>query len=66
MTEPVLVLSGVQKAFGALKVTDGVSLSVAPGQLHALIGPNGAGKTTLVHQISGMLRPDTGSIRFRG
>jgi branched-chain amino acid transport system ATP-binding protein len=34
--------------------------------LHALIGPNGAGKTTLVHQISGMLRPDAGSIRFRG
>ena len=66
MTEPVLVLSGIQKAFGALKVTDGVSLSVAPGELHALIGPNGAGKTTLVHQISGMLRPDTGSIRFRG
>ena len=60
-------MSGVRKAFGALKVTDGdVDLSVAPGELHALIGPNGAGKTTLVHQISGMLRPDTGSIRFRG
>ena len=66
MSEPVLVLSGVQKAFGALKVTDGVSLSVAPGELHALIGPNGAGKTTLVHQISGMLRPDAGEVRFRG
>lgn len=66
MTEPVLVLAGLQKAFGALKVTDSVSLSVAPGELHALIGPNGAGKTTLVHQISGMLRPDTGAIRFRG
>lgn len=65
MTEPVLVLDGVRKSFGALKVTDGVSLSVAPGELHALIGPNGAGKTTLVHQISGMLRPDTGTIRFR-
>lgn len=66
MTEPVLALSGIRKAFGALKVTDDVSLAVAPGELHALIGPNGAGKTTLVHQISGMLRPDTGSIRFRG
>ena len=66
MTEPVLALSGVRKAFGALKVTDGVCLSVAPGEIHALIGPNGAGKTTLVHQISGMLRPDTGDIRFRG
>jgi branched-chain amino acid transport system ATP-binding protein len=66
MAEPILALSGVRKAFGALKVTDGVDLAVAPGELHALIGPNGAGKTTLVHQISGMLRPDTGSIRFRG
>jgi branched-chain amino acid transport system ATP-binding protein len=66
MAEPILTLSGVRKSFGALKVTDGVDLAVAPGELHALIGPNGAGKTTLVHQISGMLRPDTGSIRFRG
>ena len=66
MTEPVLALSGLRKAFGALKVSDGVSLDVAPGELHALIGPNGAGKTTLVHQISGMLAPDAGSIRFRG
>jgi len=65
MADPILALSGVRKSFGALKVTDGVDLAVAPGELHALIGPNGAGKTTLVHQISGMLRPDTGSIRFR-
>lgn len=66
MTEPVLALSRLAKAFGALKVTDGVTLSVAPGELHALIGPNGAGKTTLVHQISGMLTPDAGSVSFRG
>lgn len=66
MTEPVLTLESVRKSFGALKVTDDVSLSVAPGELHALIGPNGAGKTTLVHQISGMLKPDSGAIRFRG
>jgi branched-chain amino acid transport system ATP-binding protein len=66
MSEPVLSLESVRKSFGALKVTDDVSLSVAPGELHALIGPNGAGKTTLVHQISGMLKPDSGAIRFRG
>jgi len=66
MAEPVLILDGVRKSFGALKVTDDVSLSVAPGELHALIGPNGAGKTTLVHQISGMLTPDAGTIFFRG
>lgn len=63
---PALALAGVRKAFGALKVTDDVSLSIAPGELHALIGPNGAGKTTLVHQISGMLTPDAGTIRFDG
>ncbi|MFN3670738.1 MAG: ABC transporter ATP-binding protein [Bosea sp. (in: a-proteobacteria)] len=66
MAEPVLALIGLNKAFGALTVTDRVSLSVQPGELHALIGPNGAGKTTLVHQISGVLRPDSGQILFRG
>ena len=66
MTEPVLSLSHVGKAFGALKVTDDVSLDLRPGELHALIGPNGAGKTTLIHQISGVLKPDSGTIRFRG
>lgn len=66
MAEPVLALIGLNKAFGALKVTEAVDLSVQQGELHALIGPNGAGKTTLVHQISGVLRPDSGQIRFRG
>ena len=66
MAEPVLALQGLTKAFGALKVTQGVDLSIAPGELHALIGPNGAGKTTLVHQISGTLRPDAGRIVFCG
>jgi len=66
MAEPVLALIGINKAFGALKVTDSVSLAVQPGELHALIGPNGAGKTTLVHQISGVLRPDAGQIMFKG
>ncbi len=66
MAEPALALKGLAKSFGALKVTDGVDLSIAPGELHALIGPNGAGKTTLVHQISGTLRPDSGAILFGG
>jgi branched-chain amino acid transport system ATP-binding protein len=66
MAEPVLALKGLAKSFGALKVTDSVDLTIAPGELHALIGPNGAGKTTLVHQISGTLRPDSGAILFGG
>ncbi|WP_377844566.1 ABC transporter ATP-binding protein [Bosea sp. UC22_33] len=66
MAEAALALKGLAKSFGALKVTNGVDLTIAPGELHALIGPNGAGKTTLVHQISGTLKPDAGSILFGG
>ncbi len=63
---PVLQIKGLKKSFGALNVTNGVSLSVNPGEIHALIGPNGAGKTTLIHQIAGLLRPDAGHILFDG
>jgi len=54
------------KAFGALKATDDVSLTVDAGELHAIIGPNGAGKTTLIAQLTGELAPDRGTIRFDG
>lgn len=66
MAEPVLEVVDLRKAFGALKATDGVSLTLMPGEIHALIGPNGAGKSTLIHQIFGSIRPDSGSIRFLG
>ncbi len=66
MAEPLLELRGLHKAFGALVVTDAVSLTVNPGELHAIIGPNGAGKTTLVHQVSGTLAPDAGQVFFAG
>jgi branched-chain amino acid transport system ATP-binding protein len=46
--------------------TDQVQLEVNEGEIHALIGPNGAGKTTLISQLSGALRPDSGTIRFDG
>jgi len=58
MTAPILKTEGLRKAFGALKVTDDVSLTLQPGELHAIIGPNGAGKTTLIHQLSGCLPAD--------
>ncbi|SDC44625.1 ABC transporter ATP-binding protein [Belnapia rosea] len=66
MAEPILAVAGLRKRFGGLAVTDDVSFSVAEGGIHAVIGPNGAGKTTLIHQLSGTLRPDAGSIRFAG
>ncbi|MFM7341298.1 MAG: ABC transporter ATP-binding protein [Betaproteobacteria bacterium] len=62
----VLEIRKLVKSFGALRATDGVSLQVRPGEIHALIGPNGAGKTTLVAQLSGQLRPDEGEILFMG
>ena len=66
MAEPILRLEGLRKAYGALKVTDDVSLAVEPGELHAVIGPNGAGKTTLIHQMSGLAASDSGRILFDG
>jgi len=66
MAEPLLLLDHLRKSYGALTVTDDVTLAVNPGELHAIIGPNGAGKTTLIHQISGLARPDAGRILFDG
>ncbi|WP_207461441.1 ABC transporter ATP-binding protein [Azospirillum sp. SYSU D00513] len=66
MREPLLELQGLHKSFGALTVTEDVSLTVMPGEIHAVIGPNGAGKTTLIHQIGGTLRPDRGRVLFAG
>ncbi|UVC12370.1 ABC transporter ATP-binding protein (plasmid) [Rhizobium sp. TH2] len=66
MAEPVLEIRDLRKSFGALKATDGVSLDLMPGEIHALIGPNGAGKSTLIHQISGSIRLDSGAIHFLG
>lgn len=54
------------KSFGGICATDDLSLSVNPGELHAVIGPNGAGKTTLIAQLCGTYQPDAGSILFKG
>src|SRR5881628_272396 len=66
MAEALLETRGLIKRFGGLTATNDVSLAVAPGELHAVIGPNGAGKTTLLAELSGELRPDAGTIRFKG
>ena len=65
MPDPVLQLNDLHKNFGGLVVTDGVTLDIGAGELHAVIGPNGAGKTTLINQISGLLAPTAGTIQIR-
>lgn len=66
MTEALLDLKGLTKSFGALTATDGVDLTVLPGEIHALIGPNGAGKSTLIAQVAGGLTPDAGTVTLLG
>ena len=63
---PVLRIENLRKNFGGLVVTDGVSMTIGEGELHAVIGPNGAGKTTLINQISGTLAPSAGTIYLNG
>jgi branched-chain amino acid transport system ATP-binding protein len=66
VSEFLLEIDHLSKAFGALRATDDVTLAVRKGETHALIGPNGAGKTTLVGQLTGELKPDAGRIVFGG
>ena len=62
----LLVLHAVSKSYGALKVTDNISLSVAQGETLGILGPNGAGKTTLFNLISGDTKVDAGRVVFKG
>jgi branched-chain amino acid transport system ATP-binding protein len=62
MTAPLLRTEKLVKQFGGLVATDGVDLTVAHGEIHALIGPNGAGKSTLIAQIAGELKSDAGDV----
>ena len=62
----MLQAKNLRKTFGALVAVDGVSLSLAPGQLLGLHGPNGAGKTTTVSMIAGLVTPDGGDVMVGG
>jgi ABC-2 type transport system ATP-binding protein len=60
----VFQVQGLVKNYGALRAVDGVSFTVAKGELYGLLGPNGAGKTTIMSMLSGLLAPDEGRILF--
>jgi branched-chain amino acid transport system ATP-binding protein len=60
------VVDRVTKSFAGLKALSDVSLSVAPGEVVGLMGPNGSGKSTLVNVVSGILKPDSGTVRVDG
>jgi branched-chain amino acid transport system ATP-binding protein len=62
----LLEVTGLVRRFRGLAAVDGLSFSVEQGQTLAIIGPNGAGKTTAFNLISGLLRPDGGTIRLEG
>ena len=61
-----LAVQGVSKRFGGLQALRDCSFAIGPGRITCLVGPNGAGKTTVFNAITGFLRPDTGTVAFRG
>ncbi|ACP25501.1 putative ribose transport system, substrate-binding protein [Sinorhizobium fredii NGR234] len=65
-TQPLLELHDIRKRFGGTVALAGVTLSVAPGEVHGLIGENGAGKSTLIKVLCGIVKPDSGAITLAG
>src|SRR5262245_365348 len=63
---PVLKVSGLKKAYGAIQAVGGVSFEVQPGEIFGVIGPNGSGKTTMFNSVLGQISPDAGSIELNG
>ena len=63
---PMLEVAGITKRYGGIVAVHDVSFAVTQGQTVGLIGPNGAGKTTVFEMISGFVRPDAGSITYKG
>ena len=62
----ILKLENLSKSFDSITAIDAVDLEVTQGEALGVIGPNGAGKTTLFNLVTGLLRPDTGSVWFDG
>ena len=66
MTAPLLKVTDLRKAYGAIQAVGGVSFEVMPGEIFGVIGPNGSGKTTLFNSMLGQISPDAGAIELHG
>lgn len=66
LMDSILEVTAVTKSFGGIHAVQNVSFAVQRGTIHAVIGPNGAGKTTLFNLLAGAIKPDSGTIKFRG
>lgn len=66
LTQYLLQLEDMTRSFPGVLANDRVSMAIKPGEIHALLGENGAGKSTLVKMIYGILRPDSGKLRWQG
>lgn len=66
MTEPLLQVRDLHVSYGGIRAVKGIHLDIAPGELVALIGSNGAGKTTTLKSLAGLLKPDSGQLRYDG
>ncbi|PIT80460.1 ABC transporter ATP-binding protein [Limnohabitans sp. JirII-31] len=66
MSQPVLQVTDLKKAYGAIQAVGGVSFEVMPGEIFGVIGPNGSGKTTLFNSMLGQITPDQGKIELKG
>src|SRR5665647_1251938 len=66
MTTPRLQLAGITKGYPGVVANDNVSLTVLPGETHAVLGENGAGKSTLMKIIYGSIKPDAGQMMLNG
>jgi ABC-2 type transport system ATP-binding protein len=62
----MIAVESLVKKYGSFTAVDGVSLSVAPGEIHGFLGPNGAGKTTTIRMIAGLLKPTAGRVTING
>ncbi len=66
MNHPLLKVTGLKKAYGAIQAVGGVSFEVMPGEIFGVIGPNGSGKTTMFNSVLGQITPDAGEIELNG